>query len=270
MTHRTTRWPSLARALACSLSLAALGATQAAHATVVEFQTVLGNFQVNLFDETTPITVANFLDYVNNGAYTDSIIHRSVDGFVIQGGGFFFDGELPIETIIPNPAILNEPALSNVRGTIAMAKLAGNENSATSQWFFNLVDNSLSLDPQNGGFTVFGVVLGDGMDVVDAISDVPVFDIDGLTFTTIPLRDVTDPEADPDENNFVIVSSVVVTDTTVSTNLDLLPPENTLIIPTVLPPDFVIPTNNGGGGASGWLSILLLGALRFGRRTLTR
>ena len=73
-----------------------------ADATVVEFQTVMGDFEVNLYDINTPGTVTNFLDYVNNGAYTDSIYHRSVPGFIVQGGGFFFDMALPLEPIPAN------------------------------------------------------------------------------------------------------------------------------------------------------------------------
>ncbi len=64
-------------------------------ATIVEFQTVIGHFEVNLYDNATPATVANFLDYVNNGAYTNSVYHRSVPGFVVQGGGFTFDMTVP-------------------------------------------------------------------------------------------------------------------------------------------------------------------------------
>jgi len=97
-------------------------------ATIVEFQTVIGNFEVNLYDNDTPATVANFLDYVNNGAYTNSVYHRSAPGFVVQGGGFTFGMALPLNTIPTNPAVTNEPEFSNVRGTIAMAKLGNDPN----------------------------------------------------------------------------------------------------------------------------------------------
>jgi peptidyl-prolyl cis-trans isomerase A (cyclophilin A) len=230
----------------------------AASATVVEFQTVLGNFSVNLFDDTTPQTVANFLDYVNNGAYTNSIVHRVVPDFVVQGGGFVYDGSLPVEGIMTNDPVANEPALSNLRGTIAMAKVTGQPDSATSQWFINLVDNQDALDGQNGGFTVFGIVMDDGMDIVDAIVDIPRFTLSNVS-TSVPLRDVSDGTEDPDEDNFVIVNAIVVTDSATTTNTDLLPPENTII---TTPP--AVEEGGSGGGAPGLpgLAALALVALR--------
>ena len=105
---------------------------RSAHATVVEIQTILGSFQVNLTDEATPVTVANFLTYVNDSSYTNSISHRSVPGFIVQAGGFAFDGITPIVDIESNDPIINEPLYSNLRGTIAMAKFDGDPNSATN------------------------------------------------------------------------------------------------------------------------------------------
>lgn len=151
-------------------------------------QTALGDIGIELFDSAAPLTVANFMNYVNSGAYANSFIHRSVPGFIIQGGGYTWNGSIPV-AIAQNPPVVNEfdPSRSNVRGTIAMAKLSGDPNSATSQWFFNLADNSANLDYQNGGFTVFGQVIGNGMDVVDAIAALPVYNVGGA-FTNLPLR----------------------------------------------------------------------------------
>src|SRR5262249_55003070 len=111
--------------------------------SVVRFDTTLGQFDVELFNSTAPITVANFLNYVATGRYQDSLIHRSVPGFVIQGGGYYVsdDGVGTHVTPVPTfPPIVNEFGLHNVRGTLAMAKLPSNPNSATGQWFLNLVD----------------------------------------------------------------------------------------------------------------------------------
>ena len=138
-------------------------------ATNVVMQTPFGEVEIELFDEDTPATVANFLNYVNDGDYANSFIHRSVPGFVEQGGGFsFIDGE--VVAIPSDSPVINEPGISNLRGTIAMAKRGGDPNSATSQWFINLADNSANLDNSNGGFTVFGQVTGNGMEVIDQIA----------------------------------------------------------------------------------------------------
>ena len=220
---------------------------QTASATIVEFQTVMGTFEVNLYDNTTPITVINFLNYVNNGEYTNSVYHRTVPDFIVQGGGFSYDGVPGVLAPIPTrPAILNEPILSNVTGTIAMAKLGNDPNSATNQWFFNLADNSQNLDLQNGGFTAFGEVVGDGMDVVNAIAALQRYNFGGA-LTDLPLQNYT-PPADFDANNLIIITAIVVTDTTVDSAglAGLNPPLNTLINATPPPP----PTNGGGGGGS--------------------
>ena len=159
-----------------------------------------GVTEVLLFDqagEGTPLTVENFTNYVEDGDYENSIIHRSVEDFVIQGGGFIVEGvaealaandppsavsDVPTDDPIPNEF---SPERSNVQGTIAMAKLGNDPDSATSQWFFNLGDNSANLDDQNGGFTVFGEVLSDeDFEVVEAIAQVPVFDDDGINEQT--------------------------------------------------------------------------------------
>ncbi|MDC8832459.1 peptidylprolyl isomerase [Alteromonas gilva] len=214
-----------------TISTAALMSFHAA-ATVVEIRTNMGNISVNLFDQDTPETVENFLEYVNSGAYANNVIHRLEPGFVVQGGGFTYNNVLPLDNVATGTPVTNEPELSNVRGTIAMAKLANDPNSATSQWFINLDDNSQNLDVQNGGFTVFGQVIDDGMTIVDEISELPRFNLGGAA-SSIPLIDYTAADAsngvEPDENNFVLITDIVVTDAAAETNPDLNPVPNTLI-----------------------------------------
>ena len=144
------------------------------HATIVEMQTNEGNIDIQLYDTAAPKTVANFLSYVIKGDYNNSFIHRSVPGFVIQGGGYSWSNTTGAAIIPTEPPVVNEFKQSNVRGTIAMAKIGGQPNSATDQWFFNLADNSANLDGQNGGFTVFGQVINNGMQVVDKIAGLSV------------------------------------------------------------------------------------------------
>jgi len=234
-------------------------------ATVVEFQTVMGNFEVNLYDNATPATAANFLNYVNNGAYTNTLFHRSVAGFVVQGGGFTFDLAVPLDLVPTNAPVVNEPEFSNVRGTIAMAKVGGDPNSATSQWYFNLANNSANLDGQNGGFTVFGQVIGNGMDVIDAIAALPRFDFSGAT-NEIPLRNYTTTDFNNlvpiDDTHLVIITAVIVTDSTVDSAAGLNPAPNTLISSSS--PSTPPPTGGGGGGTFSVFALFgLLLAYRF-------
>lgn len=182
-------------------------------ASVVSMQTALGEIDVELFDTAAPLTVANFMNYVNSGAYNNSFIHRSVPGFIIQGGSYTW-GNGGVNAIAQNPPVVNEydPSRSNVRGTLAMAKLSGDPNSATSGWFFNLADNSANLDSQNGGFTVFGRVIGNGMNVVDAIAALPVWDATGgnpsSPFGNLPLIGYTSGSIT--STNLAMVTNVAV------------------------------------------------------------
>lgn len=188
--------PIIAAALAILLPAHAGAGTQ------LRFETVLGDVHVELYDTLRPVSVNNFLNYVNDGDYTDSIVHRSVPGFVIQGGGFFLDGGLLFQ-IPADPPFQDIPGPSNLRGTLAMAE---NSLGATSQWFINLSDNT-GLDPD---FTVFGEVVH-GMDAVDAIAALPTFPFN-LPFNEIPLRDYTVADflagVEVTEDHFVIVHAI--------------------------------------------------------------
>lgn len=145
-------------------------ATFASAETKVLMETSLGNIEIELDSEHAPISTQNFLDYVNSGYYDGLIFHRVIPQFMIQGGGT--DDELNFKT--PNAPIKNEAdnGLKNDRGTIAMARTS-NIDSATSQFFINVVDNdSLNYQsPKNYGYAVFGKVIN-GMDVVDKIVNV--------------------------------------------------------------------------------------------------
>jgi cyclophilin family peptidyl-prolyl cis-trans isomerase len=173
--------------------------------TIVRFETVMGNIYAELSDGLTPKTVENFLNYATGGDYDYTVIHRSVPSFVIQGGGYVLPNLAHIPT---DPPVQNEFHVSNTRGTIAMAKLGSDPNSATSEWFFNLADNSANLDTQNGGFTVFGRVIGNGMTVVDAIAALPTvtLSVPPNTFEDFPLLDyVSGPVS---LQNLVIVKTI--------------------------------------------------------------
>lgn len=139
---------------------------------MVTIKTNFGDISIELFEKEAPITTANFLEYVRSGFYKDTLFHRVINGFMIQGGGMDSDFNRK-ET---NAPIKNEATnqISNKRGTIAMAR-TGVVDSATSQFFINLVDNDF-LDfrapvPQYFGYCVFGKVVS-GMDVVDKIAQV--------------------------------------------------------------------------------------------------
>ena len=135
-------------------------------------ETSMGSITVELDDEKAPITVKNFLDYAASGHYDGTIFHRVIDGFMIQGGGFTKAmDQKPTKAPIKNEA---SNGLTNKRGTIAMARTMV-VDSATSQFFINLVDNDFlnfrAPTPQYYGYAVFGKVT-DGMDVVDRIAKV--------------------------------------------------------------------------------------------------
>ncbi|WP_289156587.1 peptidylprolyl isomerase [uncultured Pseudoalteromonas sp.] len=224
-------------------------------ATIVEMQTSHGVIELNLFDQQAPNTVANFLSYIEDDAYNQTVIHRSVSDFVIQGGGFTFTDELvPITT---KSAVVNEPVLSNVKGTIAMAKLANDENSATSQWFFNMVDNSEALDTQNGGFTVFGQITAQSQATLDNIA--------GLVHCgDIPLVDITSEQCSSSDvalssANFVTINSVVVLDDDPLSSANLNPTANTLISQDDSSAEAGSSSSSGGSMGVGFCLIALLG-----------
>jgi len=139
----------------------------------VRMETSLGTMVLELDAEKAPVTVANFLKYADEGFYAGTIFHRVIKTFMIQGGGFAKD----LQQKKTGEPIKNEwrNGLKNLRGTIAMARVGGNADSATSQFFINVVDNSFLDQPQPDGaaYCVFGKVV-EGMEVVDKIRDTAV------------------------------------------------------------------------------------------------
>lgn len=202
---------------------------------IVRFETVMGNFDLQLFDAQMPRTVQNFLHYVTSDKYDNTVVHRNSDtsdptlrDFVIQGGGYSLHDPVSPQTTITygNVAtiapIMDEPGggvpgISNLRGTIAMAK--SGPNTVTSQWFINQGNNSFLDNPSrpDGGFAAFGAVLGNGMSVVDAIGDLPIpsnfgFSI-GSPFNDLPLRNFSGNAL----NQIRVANTVTVTDIRVLT-----------------------------------------------------
>jgi cyclophilin family peptidyl-prolyl cis-trans isomerase len=179
---------------------------------IAQFDTVLGKFNVELLGNDAPLGVANFLSYVTAGSYANTIIHRvsalSAEGNrIVQGGGYGTTGA----AIGRNAAIPLEYKLPNIRGTLAYARSSA-LNSATSEWFFNVDDNTNVLGTSNGGgFSVFARVLGSGMSVVDAITAIPRyqvgFEAPGESAVT-PLRDVLPGQQTVQVPNLILVTSV--------------------------------------------------------------
>ncbi|MGQ9582083.1 MAG: peptidylprolyl isomerase [Thermoplasmatota archaeon] len=147
-------------------------ATEPSPTAYARVETSMGPIVIALYGNETPSTVRNFIDYVGSGYYSGTIFHRVVEGFVIQGGGFHPD-MTPKEPTRDPIALETHPRLRNERGTVAMARTS-DPDSATSQFYINLVNNtSLDPSPGNPGYAVFGRVVR-GMEIVDAISHVPV------------------------------------------------------------------------------------------------
>ena len=158
----------------------------------VKLTTSLGDITIEVFEDKTPITAANFLDYVKSGFYDGTIFHRVIPGFVAQGGGFV-PGMDQKQT---KPPIKNEAALgpANARGTLSMARTP-HPDSATSQFFINFVDNrslNYTSPGQGAGYCVFGAVV-EGLEVVDAMAKVPT--------------GRRPPHADVPQNDIVLISA---------------------------------------------------------------
>ena len=175
--------------LCCGIAFGA-GAARKGGKPMVKLETSLGVIKVELYSDKAPVTVKNFLAYVNDGHYDGLIFHRVIREFMVQGGGFTKEMK---ERGSKYPPIKNEAdnGLSNDRGTLAMARTSV-VDSATAQFFINVVNNDSlnhrSKTPQGYGYAVFGKVV-EGMDVVDKIRVVPTGK-SGM-FQDVPLQPVT-------------------------------------------------------------------------------
>jgi cyclophilin family peptidyl-prolyl cis-trans isomerase len=185
---------------------------------VVQFTTEFGRFNVETLGADAPNTVNNFLTYVASGTYNGTLFHRTAAlgggtaNGIVQGGGYTYS--LPPTIVTKRSPIALEYKLPNTRGTIAMARTS-DLNSATTEWFFNVADNTTVLGPSNGGgYAVFGRVLGTGLSVVDAIFALPIYNIGDYTglpsgvFASIPLRNVVSGQTQVQLNNFVQTSNL--------------------------------------------------------------
>jgi len=182
--------------------------TTPAKATKVRIKTTQGEIVVELNAEKAPVTVENFLGYVKKKHYDGTVFHRVMNGFMIQGGGFATEGGKLVEKSVGKP-IANEGrnGLKNDRGTIAMARTA-DVNSATAQFFINVVDNAGLNFPSNGGYAVFGKVVS-GMETVDKIKAVATGQKDLTMRHPATGEKMTMPSGDvPVEN--VVIQSVTV------------------------------------------------------------
>jgi cyclophilin family peptidyl-prolyl cis-trans isomerase len=190
--------------------------------TIVQMQTSEGNIYLELFDSQAPATVQNFLSYVNSGEYNNTLFYRAISDFVIQTGADYpvdpsgnnftsattgDTGVSNINTLNNSPTVQNEysDTRPNIEGTIAMAKLSTDPNSASTEWFINLGDNSENLDNQNSGFTVFGQVIGSGMTVAQTIGNLPTLSDYGDTGVDIPVLNYQGQSVEAD--NLVLIPS---------------------------------------------------------------
>jgi len=206
---------TLSRTLITTFAMSALLAIPImAAADTVLIETPQGNIEIELLKEDAPKTVENFLRYIDSGKYTKSFIHISEPGNKLQGGGFTFNGSNSFFIFTFDP-IEDENNIPNTRGTVAMAKSNGAPDSATSQWFINLADNSNSNDN-----TVFGRVIGNGMAVADAIGQLTV-----IPFVKHPKLPVIDYTID-DFNNGKFITEANLVMTAVSTDAVAPAPDN--------------------------------------------
>ena len=178
--------PSRRQLIAFCIAAAASFGAAAGPAPTVKFATSMGDFVIELDPVRAPKTVDNFVQYVKAGHYNGTIFHRVIPNFMIQGGGM--TAGLTEKATRAPIALESRNGLKNLRGSVAMAR-TGDPNSATAQFFVNVVDNDfLNASASADGYAVFGRVVS-GMDVVDRIRNVPTSD-KGPSQSNVPLQPV--------------------------------------------------------------------------------
>jgi cyclophilin family peptidyl-prolyl cis-trans isomerase len=223
-----------------------------------------GTLDINMFAQT-QATVDNFVSYVNSGAYNGSLFHRLVPGQFLQGGGFTFDQATATFTpITAGSAIANQPSVSSTIGTIAMAKSPGDPNSATDEFFFNLGDNSSNLDNQNGGFTVFGQVMENGLQTLSAITS------SLTTFSGAGIPDGTGPfPLSPTANTTNFPQNITNADLAIVTTAAVLPAAQRMTFAVVGNSNPTVATAQITNSGTGTPSILTVNPLVPGTTTIT-
>lgn len=228
--------------------------------STAEVVTPLGRILIETYDEITPLTAANFLTLITGGNYEEMFFHRSVPDFVVQGGGYTWSQSTDeLNAVADNGNVVNEfdrwfdPQIGglsagtplNLRGTISMAKQANDPDSADTQWFVNLADNSENLDNQNGGFAVFARVLPETMPVVDAIAALPRVNA-GNAFSSMPVRDYQSGSG-IERRNVVTSTSALVDELTFEVSENSNP---NAVTATIVDAELRLTPQNGKSGVS--------------------
>jgi peptidyl-prolyl cis-trans isomerase A (cyclophilin A) len=219
--------------------------------TMVRVQTTQGAIDMALLDSQAPLTVANFLAYVRGGDFTDVFFHRNAwlsatTPFVIQTGGYKWPAGGSVAAVASRGPVQNEfsATRSNLRGTVAMAKLGTDPNSATSQWFVNIGNNAANLDNQNGGFTVFARLTAPGLATADRIANLPNVNA-GSPFDEMPVQ------------NWQGGSAILRTNAVLFTDVRTLPSQTSsdriFNYLEAAYPQFLAPTNGTPGEALGYV-----------------
>jgi cyclophilin family peptidyl-prolyl cis-trans isomerase len=219
--------------------------------SLVRFTTPAGDIDLELFDQQTPLTVENFLQYVTSGSYANTIFHRLVPNSFIQGGGFELVAGTPssLNPIVVSPAVPSELGISNLLGTIGMFRPPGQPNGATSQFYFNLADNAngpLISDTNDGGFTAFGQLRGNGLSIIQGFGALTPQDRGG-EFDQIPLQNYPAPPdgsfpGDTTAANYALINGIEIVRQRDAENGDAL----AFTIPGNTNPDLVQASISGG------------------------